>query len=954
MKKLFFILVVLFCAVSSMAQTKYTLPYDTVIVMKPNGIGYLKGNKGSFTDTVWITTMGVNDSSLRAASTAFVMRAVANGGGGGGSTNTNIGTGYGWAVEGTNNIKTFLQGYGLLLDSLTNTLSARADTLQLATIAQLQHRIDSLAGTITSPVTSVSGNTGSGIVVTPTTGSVVVYADTSKLSTKANVNHVADSLSNVNLFNFTKALAVGDSYTLPTGVPVDSIYIVRTAAKLNFNVTRQAIGGSTTNNLTYFTYYPHPAASTDTSLFVLFGVNNISAGYDGIKTYNKIANAYRSGIANQFLSSAVAANDAAVTKTGTWAATTTWTGYAGKAGPIGGLGEQTSTGTSDLQWTFSGTNVVVGFIGSDGTVLGGTFRTLIDGVLIDTINTNNQTDGFVGSGDVFTYHGVSCVKIYSGLSAGSHTIKVERVSGTLLFDYFGTLKSPSACASAFILSAQKLLTGWVILSGSNYRIDQFNTTIKSVISEFKQIDSKYPVYFIDVNKYINFQFNFQSDNIHWTSDGHKNASFAIYNFLKGNSINDLPQANYYQYGDVSYFNSVQVPYTVNGRTVALAVGPSANRLVSTYPLSSNNIHVGELSGNISGSTTGVNNASLGYASLGVLTSGGFNTAVGSQALGGNTTGIYNTSVGQQSSLGIVGGVANAALGRQALLSNVSGNFNSAFGYQTLFSTTGSNNTGIGVNAGFGIGGGNFNTVIGAFSDVVSGSGSGQLIISNIIYGINGYQTTSPSSTPTSTGSIGIGVTTPTARLMLPAGTATASTAPLKLTTGTATATAEAGALEYTTPQLFFTNGGAQRQEIPQIQQSRVTSQFNKTNDAALASVTGLTSTLVAGRTYRFEIILYTTSNVGGGVQIGLGGTATATAVIAEAILFNAGVSTQARVTALGAIGGVTAVTAAFIKINGTITVNAAGTLTATFAQNASNGTASSVLVGSTFEVTEIL
>jgi len=156
MKKLFIILAVLFCAVSSMAQTKYTLPYDTVIVMKPNGIGYLKGSKGSFTDTVWITTMGVADSSLRAASTAFVKRAVASGGGGGGSTNSNIGTGYRWAVAGTNNIKTFLQGYGLLLDSLTNTLSARADTTQLATILQLQHRIDSLAATIPAAgVTSV-------------------------------------------------------------------------------------------------------------------------------------------------------------------------------------------------------------------------------------------------------------------------------------------------------------------------------------------------------------------------------------------------------------------------------------------------------------------------------------------------------------------------------------------------------------------------------------------------------------------------------------------------------------------------------------------------------------------------------------------------------------------------------------------------------------------------------
>ena len=54
-----------------------------------------------------------------------------------------------------------------------------------------------------------------------------------------------------------------------------------------------------------------------------------------------------------------------------------------------------------------------------------------------------------------------------------------------------------------------------------------------------------------------------------------------------------------------------------------------------------------------------------------------------------------------------------------------------------------------------------------------------------------------------------------------------------------------------------------------------------------------------------------------------------------------------------AVGGVTSVTAAFTQITGTITVNAAGTLTCQFAQNASNATASSVLVGSTFILTEM-
>jgi len=57
---------------------------------------------------------------------------------------------------------------------------------------------------------------------------------------------------------------------------------------------------------------------------------------------------------------------------------------------------------------------------------------------------------------------------------------------------------------------------------------------------------------------------------------------------------------------------------------------------------------------------------------------------------------------------------------------------------------------------------------------------------------------------TSAGNVGIGTTAPTAVLHLKAGTATASTAPLKFTSGVSLTNAEAGAMEYTTDDLFFT------------------------------------------------------------------------------------------------------------------------------------------------------
>lgn len=139
------------------------------------------------------------------------------------------------------------------------------------------------------------------------------------------------------------------------------------------------------------------------------------------------------------------------------------------------------------------------------------------------------------------------------------------------------------------------------------------------------------------------------------------------------------------------------------------------------------------------------------------------------------------------------------------------------------------------------------------------------------------------------------------------------------------------------------------QDIEALQISaRVSSQFNVTSSAALANVPGLSVNVVAGRTYSFNTFLYTSSNASGGVQFAIAGTATATSIIYNALTFNAAVvSAQTRATALAtSVGGVTNVVAAYTEINGTITVNAAGTLTVQFAQNASFATQSSMLVGS--------
>jgi len=128
---------------------------------------------------------------------------------------------------------------------------------------------------------------------------------------------------------------------------------------------------------------------------------------------------------------------------------------------------------------------------------------------------------------------------------------------------------------------------------------------------------------------------------------------------------------------------------------------------------------------------------------------------------------------------------------------------------------------------------------------------------------------------------------------------------------------------------------------------RTSAQFDKTSDTTLADVTGLTLNVEAGRTYIIKATLFTTSNVAGGVKAAVGGTATATTFIGDAVYTDAATLAKGRATALAtAMGGMTAATVAKIEVEALLVVNAAGTITIQFAQNASNGAASSVLVGS--------
>ena len=126
-------------------------------------------------------------------------------------------------------------------------------------------------------------------------------------------------------------------------------------------------------------------------------------------------------------------------------------------------------------------------------------------------------------------------------------------------------------------------------------------------------------------------------------------------------------------------------------------------------------------------------------------------------------------------------------------------------------------------------------------------------------------------------------------------------------------------------------------------------------NTTVASISGLSVNVIAGATYVFRAYLPVTVDGTGGIKIAIGGTATWTSVNETAYAYTA--SAIATVNNATATPGTT-LTAALtsynsIIIEGTVKINAAGTLAVQMAQNAAGGSASSVLVNASFTVTRV-
>lgn len=130
-------------------------------------------------------------------------------------------------------------------------------------------------------------------------------------------------------------------------------------------------------------------------------------------------------------------------------------------------------------------------------------------------------------------------------------------------------------------------------------------------------------------------------------------------------------------------------------------------------------------------------------------------------------------------------------------------------------------------------------------------------------------------------------------------------------------------------------------QIPQVVKA---ANFSKTNDAVMATITGMQWNVLAGKQYILKAKLILEAGATGGIQLGLNGTMTTTSL--GWTLSVVGDDNLVKITTWAASLGTTYTTAGrtfyLAELNAGFTVNAAGTVNIQFAQAVSNGTASSV------------
>lgn len=469
----------------------------------------------------------------------------ANGSGGTGGTNSNTGSGYRFAIPNTNNIKTFFV-VGGTLDSTTNanaiTLTVTGgsggslvnlgaghrmgfpNTNNLRTLFCAGCTLDSTTNANALTIT-VSGSVTPTFQQTLTQGNALTKADTinqagNNFTFTGGGRVIFDSVFlksfSASVFSSSTSLvAAGDSY--PAGSNrsnPDTPFVPRIGAIYSIPITNYSVPSSGIWRADSVLYNhintTSPNANYAGSTVVMAGLNDYRRSTNYMLTTRKVANGYNAIFLNNYISTVYSG-----TTTSTANFTETGSGWADGAYVASSLGGKENNGSftnhsGDFwQFAFTGTSVGFGTIGTDSSLGVANYtesmQIFIDGSLIKTASLDNQTDGI--SDGVYDNTRTPMVFFFTGLSAGSHTIKVVNNTAHAYYmpiDYVCTLIDPAVTATRplIIYEIPHLTATGYATSPNNANQTIINNANNSLDSTIALWPAGYSVFVIKTNTYF--------------------------------------------------------------------------------------------------------------------------------------------------------------------------------------------------------------------------------------------------------------------------------------------------------------------------------------------------------------------------------------------------------------------------------------------------------------------
>lgn len=302
--------------------------------------------------------------------------------------------------------------------------------------------------------------------------------------------------------------------------PITMSYANQTAGYLGMKLVNYAASGNGMWKEQNNAFTNMPQTGNNSMVLIEPAYNDMRADGASEKNVNMVMNCLRGIIANCFLKTAVAASEA--TLSGTYSATFVSSIVGGKANRINTAhrGVILQASGSFVEWSFTGDNVVVGFIGTDGVVNDhSSFQVFIDGYLREVINPNDYATGVPLS----TWNHQYCPGslVFCNLVGSSHTIKIVSLDNKdFIIDYFGTMKDPAICKPVIVAHVMKMTAaGYALLpynKGSDAAVNAFNNEINGLPSTF----CGYPLGIAETGLFYDHVLGVSGDKIHLNNTGH--------------------------------------------------------------------------------------------------------------------------------------------------------------------------------------------------------------------------------------------------------------------------------------------------------------------------------------------------------------------------------------------------------------------------------------------------